>query len=68
MTMSEIKNNNTEENAKAVNEAFKKLADNCEHKNDTDCGHTDVDFSSMSCQISICPLLGNWGDGDASKS
>ena len=56
-----VKKIEPEDNAKTVNEAFKKLADECEYKIDTDCGHTDVDFDCMSCQISICPLLGNWG-------
>lgn len=42
---------------KEVTANFAKMARRCRHKNGVDCGHPDMEFKSMSCCISNCPLL-----------
>lgn len=43
---------------KCADRVFTNLAKHCPHKDQTDCGHPDIDFSSMLCCPSNCPLLG----------
>lgn len=45
--------------AKSVINTFAFMQDSCKHHcgHSADCRHPDRDFSCMSCQISICPIL-----------
>jgi hypothetical protein len=42
---------------KHIAQEFGMLASDCPYKKDSDCGHPNVEFKCMNCQISICPLL-----------
>ena len=56
--MTQIEEINLDTLVMGVDKAFTALAKNCPHKDQTDCAHPDMDFNSMMCSPSNCPLIG----------